>query len=640
MQGVLHNLAMPRSDRQSESATEWASWLSDRVRRSLAAASEITAALRAAPAGDSALLYLWNDIGIELANVMAVTSLLVSVHPDTAVRQLAEDLEAQGQRFVTDLMLDADVFTQLSTVEAADLDPAEARVLEHALRDYRRSGVDRDQQTRERLRVMHERETELGQAFARNIRDGRATTKVAPAALSGLPADYIADHPVGPDGFVEISTDYTDTHPFLDFSEDDEARRQVATTFYNRAWPVNDEVLAELLALRDERARLLGYPDWPSYDAEEKMIGTGSAIADFIDRITAQADAAADRERDELSELIGAPLDTSNTSHALHRMRTTRFGVDAQQVRSYFDFTAVRQGLLEVTGRLFGLEYHQVKVPVWHPDVTSYDVILDDLVLGRVHLDLHPRAGKYNHAAQFDLVPGVLGRQLPEAVLVCNFPRGLMDHDDVVTLFHEFGHLLHHVLAGRHRWVGFSGVATEWDFVEAPSQLLEEWAWDARVLSTFGRNRAGEPIPAELVARMRAAEEFGKAFLARTQMFYAALAYRFHLECPADMSARSLELQATYSKVLALPDTHFHASFGHLEGYSSAYYTYMWSLVIAKDLFSAFDGSDLFAPEPALRYRDRILAAGGSRDAADLVEDFLGRPYDTRAFQEWLNGDE
>ena len=236
----------------------------------------------------------------------------------------------------------------------------------------------------------------------------------------------------------------------------------------------------------------------------------------------------------------------------------------------------MHDGLLDVTSMLFGLTYTQVdqaEARTWHPDVTTYDVGLGHPdgtteLLGRIHLDLHPRERKFNHAAQFDLAPGVLDRQLPEGVLVCNLPRGLMDHRDVVTLFHEFGHLMHHVLAGRHEWVRFSGVATEWDFVEAPSQMLEEWAWDAHVLQGFATDADGTPIPDDLVRRMRAAEEFGRGFLARTQMFYAALAYRFHLERPEDRVARMLELYDAYSLVQPLPDTHFVTGFGHLSGYA------------------------------------------------------------------------
>ena len=183
----------------------------------------------------------------------------------------------------------------------------------------------------------------------------------------------------------------------------------------------------------------------------------------------------------------------------------------------------------------------------------------------------------------------------------------------------------------------FSGVATEWDFVEAPSQMLEEWAWDADVLRTFARNGAGEEIPDALVARMRRADDFGKGYNARTQMFYASMSYWFHVDIPEDLTERTRELQSRYSLFPYIEGTHMPASFGHLEGYGSGYYTYMWSLVIAKDLFSAFDRDDLFATDVAHRYRDRVLAAGGSKDAADLVEDFLGRPYGFESFQRWLD---
>jgi thimet oligopeptidase len=166
--------------------------------------------------------------------------------------------------------------------------------------------------------------------------------------------------------------------------------------------------------------------------------------------------------------------------------------------------------------------------------------------------------------------------------------------------------------------------------------MLEEWAWDASVLQAFATDGTGTPIPDDLVTRMRAAEDFGKGFLMRTQMFYAAVSYAFHAERPTDLTARLFELYDAYSLIAPLPGTHFHTGFGHLEGYSSAYYTYAWSKVIAKDLFSAFDPDDLFAADVAQRYRDTVLAAGGSRDAAALVAEFLGRPYDDAAFRAWM----
>ena len=626
-------------------AEDWEPWLRDRSEDQLARARVLVQQLKSEPP-DVGLetLARWNDVNVALANVLGVTSLLSQVHPDESVRTAAERGEQEARELVTEIGLDGDLFEVLAGVDPEPLDDGARRMLERSLRDFRRAGVDRDGETRERIRSLARREIELGQTFSKNIRDDVRTVALRLEQLGGLPEDYLERHPVAPDGTVTVTTDYPDYVPFMTFAHDREARAALLHAFLNRAWPANDGVLTELLDLRREHARLLGYPDWPSYDAEVKMIGEGPAIADFIDRITAAAQSPARRDYEVLLSRMrqdhpdATSVDSVDKSYYGEVVRRERFDVDAQQVRTYFDFTKVRAGLLEVTGRLFGLVYTEVPdASTWHEDVAVYDVSAEGERLGRIFLDLHPREGKYKHAAQFDLAPGIGGRQLPEGALVCNFPRGLMEHDDVVTLFHEFGHLVHHVLAGRHPWARFSGVATEWDFVEAPSQLLEEWAWDADVLRTFATNAAGEPIPAELVVKMRRGEEFGKGYLALTQMFYAALSYYAHLNVPDDLTATVRELQATYDLFGYVPDTHFHASFGHLEGYTSGYYTYMWSLVIAKDMFSAFDAEDLLAPEVARRYRDRVLAAGGSRDAADLVEDFLGRPYTFDAFEAWLN---
>jgi thimet oligopeptidase len=642
MTASLGSLDLPGRD------ADWKSWLDDRARGALREAGEKVLALKSAPAEDTAILQLWNDAAIALANAFAVTSLLSSVHPDAEVVELAEAIEVEARKFADDLHLDADVHAQLSSVRQDPLDDGARRMLEDALRTFRRGGVDLDEAARDRLRSLNERETELGQAFSRNIRDGRRTARVPAAALEGLPEDYRESHQPDDEGMVSVTTEYPDAHPFMTFSRDAEARRTVALESLNIAWPENDAVLGELLRVRDEKAKLLGYADWPSYDAEVKMIAEGDAIPAFIEDVAEKALPSAERDLAVLLERAaqdGAEqIDNSNLRYYLEAVKRESYGVDAQEVRRYFDFAKVHDGLLDVTGRLFGLSYERVDVATWHDEVTSYDVFLAGTEgdagrerLGRIHLDLHPRDRKYNHAAQFDLVPGVRNRQLAEGVLVCNFPRGLMDHDDVVTLFHEFGHLMHHVLAGRHEWVRFSGVATEWDFVEAPSQMLEEWAWDAEVLRGFATDADGNPVPAGLVDRMRAAEEFAKGLMARTQMFYASVSYRFHAELPEDLTARMLQLQDAYSLVRPIEGTHFFAGFGHLAGYSSAYYTYMWSLVIAKDLFSAFHSDDLFDTEVAHRYRDRVLAPGGSRDAAALVADFLGRPYSTEAFSAWLN---
>jgi len=592
------------------------------------------------------LLAAWNDINIACANASSAASLLTQVHPSQSIRGEAEEVEQDVRRFATDLALDKDLYDVLSTMDTAHLGSAAQRVTERSLRDFRRGGVDRDDDTRARLRTIAERETQLQQEFSRNIRNDVRSISIDRSQLRGMPPDFIDAHPPDEQGRITITTDYPDVRPFLTFAEDADARRALHVQFLSRAWPANEAVLKELLALRAEHATLLGYRNWADYDAETKMIGSGDAIADFIERITEAAERPGRRDRDILLERMrqdrpDAPqIDRADSTYYAELVRRERFRVDAQEVRTYFDFSKVRQGLLDVTGRLFGVRYTFVDAPAWHSDVTVYDVDLQGELLGRIFLDLHPREGKYKHAAQFSLVPGVAARQLPEGALVCNFSRGLMEHSDVVTLFHEFGHLLHHLLAGRQEWVRFSGVATEWDFVEAPSQLLEEWAWHADVLRTFASNDAGEPIPAELVAKMRAAHEFGKGYLARSQMFYASVSLQFHTRSFDDLTEAERQLQSTYDVFPYVEGTHFHASFGHLDGYTSAYYTYMWSLVIAKDLLTAFDVENLFDTATTTRYRDTILAAGGSRDAADLVRDFLGRPYNFDAFARWLNSAE
>jgi thimet oligopeptidase len=626
-------------------AASWPSWLETTARESLERAQTLIASQKDGTTRTAELvLELWNDADIALRAADSIAGLFAEVHPDPSVRELAENQSQELARVQTERTQDRELYAVVAASDPSGLDAGAARFRDRILRDFRRSGVDQSDEVRGRLREISERLTVLDQDFSRNIREDVRSIAIAPERLTGLPEDYVAAHPVGQDGLVTITTDYPDVIPFRTFATDAEARRALTVEFLNRAWPQNDQVLIEMLRLRQELAQLVGYDSWPAYDADVKMVGGSKQIADFIEKITAASEQAGRRDYAELlarrqqDEPGASALDSADAGYYGELIRRERFSVDAQQVRQYFDFGRVRAGLLEVTGRLFGIEYRLLEnTAAWHEDVTGYDVLLDGERIGRIYLDLHPREGKYKHAAQFDLVAGVSDRQLPEGVLVCNFPRGVMEHSDVVTLFHEFGHLVHHVLGGRQRWARFSGVATEWDFVEAPSQMLEEWAWDADVLQTFATNPAGQAIPAALVDRMRAAKDFGKGYAVRTQMFYAALSYQLHAEPPSDTTAVVEAAQARYDLFRYIDGTHFQASFGHLAGYTSGYYTYMWSLVIAKDLFSAFDPADLFDETVAHRYRDRVLARGGAQNAADLVADFLGRPFAFDAYSEWLD---
>ncbi|HEY1489103.1 MAG TPA: M3 family metallopeptidase, partial [Micromonosporaceae bacterium] len=259
-----------------------------------------------------------------------------------------------------------------------------------------------------------------------------------------------------------------------------------------------------------------------------------------------------------------------------------------------------------------------------------------------------PRADKYNHAAMFPMRSGKASPdlvRLPECALLCNLPKpgespALLQHSEVTTFFHEFGHVIHHLIGGRQRWAGISGIANEWDFVEAPSQLLEEWTFDAGTLATFAaHHETGAPLPAEMVAKLRAADEFGKGLQVRQQMFYASVSLELYRTDPAKLDVTRIVRTATetHTPYPFIDGTYFELSFGHLVGYSAIYYTYMWSLVIAKDLYTRFSAEGLPAPAASAAYRDAVLAPGGSAPAADLIRDFLGRGYTFDAYQAWLD---
>ncbi|WP_277397648.1 M3 family metallopeptidase [Microbacterium sp. CFH 31415] len=588
-------------------------------------------------------LELWNDADLALAEALSAVYLLSEAHPDDAVREAAEAQVQAVEALSSARLLDRDLWAVFAEADASGLDDDAARMLSHLLRDFRRGGVDLDDEKRARVRELTDRDTELSLIFSRNVRDGRREVTVPADALTGLPQDFIDAHPIGADGRVTLTTDYTDLLPVREFAAERATRVALVSAYNDLAWPENDSVLAELLEVRAERAELLGFADWADYETETRMIGSGPEIPAFLSRLDAASADAATVEHARLLERLRRDepdadvVTIADFWYLLGALKREEYDVDAQLVRSYLPFDRVRAGVLDVAGRLLGVEYRPVDVPTWHEDVSSYDVLRDGERIGRIHLDLHPRPGKFSHAACFPLVPGVSERSLPEAVLLCNFSRGLLAHDDVVTFFHEFGHLVHDILGADQRWVRFSGVATEWDFVEAPSQLLEEWAWDADVLRSFTANAAGDPIPAELVEKMRVADAFGRALEVRRQLGHANVSYRLHVDRPNDLQAETERLYSETSPVQPLPDLHPYAGFGHLTGYGACYYTYQWSLVIARDLLSGFS-QGLMDEQTAHRYRREILEPGGSRDARDLVKAFLGREYSFDAYREWLAG--
>ncbi|MDF2664380.1 MAG: Zn-dependent oligopeptidase [Microbacterium sp.] len=625
-------------------AAGWAGFVTERPATRRARIDAIDA--RLAEAGDLSTaerLELWNDADIAFAEALSEAHLLSESHPDAEIRRLAEGQVQRFEALQARRLLDRGLWSAFADADETGLGDDERRLLEHIRRDFRRGGVDLDDTARERVRALTDRDTELSLTFSRHIRDGKREIRVPADALDGLPTDFVADHPVDADGTVTLTTEYTDLMPVREYARDRSTRHALVAAYNDLAWPENEAVLAELLAVRAERAALLGYGDWADYETETRMIGSSAAVAAFLTRVAEAAAPAAAAEYDRLLERLrrddpsADAVTIADFWYLLSTLKREEYDVDAQVVRSYFRFPRVLDGVLATTARLLDVMYVPLDAPSWHDDVRAYDVVRGDETLGRIHLDLHPRDGKYNHAACFPLAPGITGRSLPEGVLLCNFSRGLLEHDEVVTFFHEFGHLVHEIVGGHQRWARFTGVATEWDFVEAPSQLLEEWAWDAGVLASFAVDDAGKPIPADLVARMRTADAFGRGLEVTRQLGHATTSYRLHVDRPADLPSAVDGYYRAASPVVPLEGSHSYAGFGHLTGYGACYYTYQWSLVIARDLLSAF-GDDLFDAETALRYRREILEPGGSRDARDLVHAFLGRESTFDAYRDWLAG--
>jgi thimet oligopeptidase len=608
-----------------------------------------------APRSPIAALETYDAAMGALADAAARSSVCRNAHPDEKMRDAADQCEQEVDALATELSLDRGIYDTLAAIDVEGLDAATKYYVHKTLRDLRRAGVDKDEATRERIKQLREELLKIGQEFGKNIKDDVRTLQLAPAELDGLPEDYRQAHAPGSDGKVTITTDNTDYIPFVTYATSGSAREALWRLYRLRGHPKNLDVLTRMLDKRHELATILGYPSWATYATEDKMIGSAQAAAEFIARISTAAEARAERDYEQLlarkrkDDPAATAVAAWDAAFYQERVMAEQYGFDSQAMRAYFEYARVKQGVLDITARMFGIRYRRVEdAPRWQAEVESYDVVEaeGEALLGRIYLDMHPREGKYKHYAQFTLANGVAQRQLPEGVLMCNFPRptaaepGLMEHGSVRTFFHEFGHLLHHVLGGHTKWAGQSGVATEWDFVEAPSQMLEEWIWDLETLQTFARHyKTGEPLPAELLARAKAADEYGKGLWVRQQMFYAATSLEFHARDPAGLDTTRLmaELQNRYTPFKYVEGTYFHESFGHLDGYSAIYYTYMWSLVIAKDLFSVFKHEGLLEPSVATRYRRAVLEPGGSKPAKELVRDFLGREYDFTAYREWLD---
>ncbi len=634
----------------ARSAEALTAWVGARLAAHEAALAALVAVEEQRTTGNSLRLY---DAAIEqLSLAGSQAGILNSVAADKAVRDQAQEEAQRVAMAGSALSLNRQVYEALAGVDLEGASAATKHYVERTLLSYRLAGVDKDQATRDRLQALHEKASRLSLEFSRNIQEGAKTIEAMPDELGGLPEDYLARHPVNAEGRVTLTTDQPDMQPVMTFASNAALRERMFMAYNTRAYPVNQQILLDLLATRQEIATVLGFRSWADLATADQMMGSAANVRTFLAKLNEASREGARREHELILEFVRkrepglAAIDISSRGYWYEQFRRDAFDFDSQSVRPYFPYAQVEAGVLETAARLFKIEFQRSSAAGWDPAVSVFEVVEDGEVVGRFYLDMHPREGKDKWFSAAPVVTGVRGRYLPEAALICNFSGGdekdpgLLQYSDVVTFFHEFGHLMHAILGGHTEWAGLSGFATEGDFIEVPSQMLEEFFRDERMLQAFAKHyQSGETLPAETIRRMKLAGAFGRTDGMRAQLYYTTLSLDLHDADPAgiDLDVTTKRLYESLQPWTWIEGNRMYASFGHLTGYSSNYYTYAFDKVIALDFFGQFDPADLLGCEAGGRYRKTVLEQGGSKPGRQMVRDFLGRDEEFEAFSRWLN---
>lgn len=597
-------------------------------------------------------------LGVEMVRAYGIGPFMARVHPDKSVRDAAQSAEERLQKWQSDLVFRRDLYQAIeeyaATDEASRLVGEDRRLFEFTQRDFRRAGHALTDEERAEVQRLRTRLVELGVAFNRNIDEFEDGLDLTREQLTGLPDDYIARLTEGAEkGTYRVSLDYPDYYPFMDSAEDRELRRQIQFKFYNKAVEANLPILEETVRIRHRIAEIFGMPSWAHYGMEEKMAKDPKVVEEMYAGIVPTLTAKGKEEIADLGATLGDGRPEGWDHRYLHtKIRKERFGVDPNDVAAYFPLQQVLDGMFDITGEVFGLSYRRHEsITAWHQDVMAYDILdaASGELLATFYMDLFPREGKFGHAAAFDIVPGhpdPEGFVTPVTAIVANFTKptadtpSLLQHQEVVTLFHEFGHVLHNSL-GRSGHVRFAGYNTEWDFVEAPSQIMEHWCWDADVLRRFARHhKTGEPIPDTLVDQLVAARNLHIALAMLRQVAFGKLDLAFHGP-GAEKDLHAISRETTEITLFPFHEgTFYAAAFGHLFGYDAGYYGYLWSKVYGDDMFSRFEAEGVLSPDVGREYRFKVLGPGGSKDPMEILRDFLGREPDQRAFVRYLGIEE
>ena len=624
--------------------------LTDTCARALAAARARMAALEQLPLADvtpERVLDAWDANTTALEDIVGPIAILNNVHPDKAVRDAADAAMRDISSFHVEVLQNEALFERVRAVSPET--PSQARLKKDLIEAFEDSGVALPPEPRARAKAIVERLTVLNQDFARNIRDNETRVTFTPEECEGVPAAYLARVPKDASGRIVLGFDYPDFNPFMANAANEEARRRYYMAYLQRGTPRNLEILDEIVSLRKELAGLYGLPSYAAYVTRRRMAGTPDAVDRFLADVRDVVRSVEERDLQELravkAELTHTPVDRVtlsrwDVSYVSERLRERRYSIDQEALRKYFPMPGTLDWLLAIISRLYGLRFERAAVPVWHDDVLYYDVLdqATNAFVGGVYLDLYPREGKFTHAAAW-AVRGVSRRasRTPITVLVTNFDRSGLTHDEVETFFHEFGHVLHGILSETY-YNEHAGTNVERDFVEVPSQIFEEWTRRLETLETIKEFCPDAPVmDAALVDRLNAARRFGQGIQYARQYLYAV----FDMTLYGPEPGRAMETWVGMERVTPLgylSGTEFPGTFAHIAGgYAAGYYGYMWAEVIALDMLSAF-GVKLMDPEVGRRFRSEILARGGEETARVLVERFLGRPVDTKAFFEEITG--
>lgn len=601
-----------------------------------------------------------DDIYNDLGRISSAIYLMGNTHPDSLIRNTALEKSTVIEKYLNEVSLDEDLYQAVKeysqTEESMNITGYKEKFLRETLESFERNGFALSEEDREKLKQIKDAISEIGNNFNKNIAAYQDHLIVSEEEIEGLPEDYKKARKQE-DGTYKIDLSYPSYLPFMKYSRSDEARRKLYVKFYNRA-PKNLEVLRNLLQKRKEMVDLLGYESYADWRLEDRMAKQPETVWEFENNLVASVKPKADLDYQELLTAKKTNLPNENASeikpweaaYINNILLEEKYQLDNEEVKQYFPLNNVLDGLFQITQTIFNVSYREVENPsVWHEDVRMFEVIDEGKLIGRFYLDLFPRENKFTHAACFGIIKGKntpQGYQVPNASLVCNFPAptadkpSLLPHSQVETMFHEFGHVLHQMLTEADLATQ-SGTSVARDFVEAPSQIFENWAWNYESLKLFAKHyETGEVLPKALYDKMIAAKNVGSGLFVENQVLYGVIDMTLHDKFdPFGNKSTDDVVEELREKITHYPfveGTHFQAAFGHLNGYGASYYGYLWSRVYAEDMFSLFEKNGVLDTETGLKYRNIILAKGSSKEPMDLVVEFLGRKPNNEAFMNSL----